>query len=45
MRAKTFTIQFRRRLPAILLFLFVSLPAAAEQWYVVSIAGQPVGSV
>jgi len=45
MRAKTFTISFRRRLPAILLFLFVSLPAAAEQWYVVSIAGQPVGSV
>ena len=38
---------FRRRLSAILLFLFVFVSAiaaeAAEQWYIISIAGQPVG--
>ena len=37
---------FRRRLAAILLSLFLPLPAAAaEQWYVVSLGGQPVGSL
>ena len=35
----------RRSLTAILLSLFLSLPALAEQWYVVSLAGQPVGSL
>jgi hypothetical protein len=39
---------FRRRLVAILLVLFAfsaTVAEAAEQWYVISIAGQPVGSV
>lgn len=38
----------RRRLAAILLLLFASFSAAAaasEQWYVVSIGGEPVGSL
>ncbi len=46
MRAEILTKTFRRSLTAILLSLFLALPAAAaEQWYVVSMAGQPVGSL
>ncbi len=41
---------FRRRLTAVLLFLSLSLAApsvalAGERWYIISIGGQPVGSV
>src|SRR5215475_12159220 len=48
MRARLFTGLIRRCLPAILLSLAVFLPTAAvaeERWLLVSIAGQPVGSL
>lgn len=48
MRAHLFMSPFRRRLAAILLSLAVFLPTAAaaeERWLLVSIAGQPVGSL
>lgn len=48
MRPEILTRMIRRSLTAILLSLFTSLPALAgalEQWYVVSLSGQPVGSI